>query len=202
MRFKDILTKWRDNPSTTRQIALLERVSVALQVSPECTGAAVLGSFAKGSADRVSDIDLVVFCAEGAANSLILTIEQQFTASNIFVKFDGLHDPKSPFKKVIFEDVTSIEFHVVSPYTELNLQQPFVEIVNRNRCLESRASSRLAPTEHDMTAYHSGDRFLAWEVFTCLKWLWRGDLKTAKRYLINLGRAIEASEEINPSPFG
>lgn len=202
MRFEDILRRWRDNPSTTRQIALLKRVSAALQASPDCTGAAVVGSFAKGSADRVSDIDLVVFCSDDAGNSLIRAIEQQITLSEIFIKFEGVHDPKSPFQKLIFEDLTSIEFHVISPDTELILEQPFVEIVNRDRCLESRASSRLAPTEHDMTAYHYGDRFLAWEVFTCLKWLWRGDFKTAKRYLVNLGRAIEASEETNGSAVG
>jgi predicted nucleotidyltransferase len=76
MRFEDILTRWRGNPSTTRQIALLKRVSAALKASPDCIGAAVVGSFAKGNADRVSDIDLVVFCADGAGNSLIRAIEQ------------------------------------------------------------------------------------------------------------------------------
>ncbi|SDR55060.1 Nucleotidyltransferase domain-containing protein [Paraburkholderia fungorum] len=199
MRLEDILKKWRDNPSTTRQMALLERISAALEASPSCIGAVVVGSFAKGNADRVSDVDLVVFCSDGAENSLISSIEQQITQSDIFIKFDGIHDPKSPFQKLIFEDFTSIEFHVISPDTELILEQPFVQIVNRDRCLESRASSRLASAEHDTMAYRYGDRFLAWELFTCLKWLWRGDFKTAKRYLVNLGRAIEASEDTDGS---
>ncbi|WP_345816660.1 nucleotidyltransferase domain-containing protein (plasmid) [Paraburkholderia sp. PREW-6R] len=202
MRFADILTDWRGNPSTTRQIALLERISAALDASSDCTAAAVVGSFAKGTADRVSDIDLVVFCADGAGNVLLHLIEQQITPSEIFLEFGGVHDPKSPYKKLIFEDLTSVEFHVIAPDTELIIEQPFVEIVNHDHYLESRMSSNIAPTEHDMTAYRYGDRLLAWELFTCLKWLWRGDFKAVKRYLVDLGRAIKASEETDGSAVG
>ncbi|PQV50054.1 hypothetical protein [Paraburkholderia sp. BL21I4N1] len=87
-----------------------------------------------------------------------------------------------------------MEFHVIAPSIELTLEQPFVEIVNRNACIDARTSSRVASTGHDMTVFHNDGQFLAWELFNCLKWLWRGDLKTTKRYLIKLGKAIEASE--------
>lgn len=195
MRFEDFLKRWRDNPSTTSQITLLMRIAAAVRDSPDCTGAVVVGSFAKGTADRLSDIDLVAFCSGGAGHSLFQTIQQQIAPTNVFITFNGAHDPDSPFQKLIFNDLTSIEFHVISPDTELTLEQPFVEIVNWDRCLESRTSSRPAPTEQDLTVFRYGDRFLAWELFSCLKWLWRGDFQKAKRYLIKLGRAIEASEE-------
>ncbi|WP_172160745.1 nucleotidyltransferase domain-containing protein [Paraburkholderia elongata] len=201
MRFEDFLKRWRDNPSTAFQIALLMRIAAAVRDSSDCTGAVVVGSFAKGTADRLSDIDLIAFSSEGTGRSLFQTIRQQIAPSKVFVTFDGAHDPDSPFQKLVFDDLTSIEFHVISPSTELTLEQPFVEIVNRDRCLESRTSSRLAPTGRDMTVFRYGDRFLAWELFNCLKWLWRGDFQTAKRYLVKLGRAIEASEEGEGSAF-
>ncbi|CAE6763900.1 nucleotidyltransferase domain-containing protein [Paraburkholderia haematera] len=201
MRFEDFLKTWKDNPSTTFQIELLMRIATAVRDSPDCTGAVVVGSFAKGSADRLSDIDLVAFCSEGAGHSLFQTIQQQIAPSKVFATFDGAHDPNSPFQKLIFFDLTSVEFHVISPDTDLTLEQPFVEIANRDHCLESRTSSRLAPPEHDMTVFHYGDRFLAWELFSCLKWLWRGDFKKTKRYLVKLGKAIEASEEYDGSAF-
>lgn len=177
------------------------RIAAAVRDSSDCTGAVVVGSFAKGGADRLSDIDLIAFCSEGAGHALFHTIRQQIAPSKVFITCDGAHDPNSPFQKLVFDDLTSIEFHVISPDTKLTLEQPFVEIVNRDRCLESRASSRLAPTEHDMTVFRYGDRFLAWELFNCLKWLWRGDFQTAKRYLVKLGRAIEASQAGNGSAF-
>jgi hypothetical protein len=74
------------------------------------------------------------------------------------------------------------------------VEQPFVEIMNRASCLESRTSTRLAASKRDMTVFRYGDRFLAWELFNCLKLLWRGDYTAAKRYLVKLGKAIEASE--------
>jgi len=68
-----------------------------------------------------------------------------------------------------------------------------VEIINREDCLASRTASRLASNERDMTAFHSGDRYLAWELLSCLKWVLRGDYASARRYLVKPGKAIEAS---------
>jgi hypothetical protein len=82
---------------------------------------------------------------------------------------------------------------VMAPGTALTVEQPFVEIVNRNGSLDSRTSPRFAPVAHDMAVYHYGDRSLAWELLSCLKWIWRGDYRTAKHYLVQLGKAIEAS---------
>ncbi|WP_409340052.1 nucleotidyltransferase domain-containing protein [Paraburkholderia sp. CI2] len=67
-------------------------MAAALRESPECAGAVVVGSFAKDSADRLSDIDLVVFCLEGAGHSLLQTIIKQFAPSKILFTFDGMHD--------------------------------------------------------------------------------------------------------------
>ncbi|WP_184041114.1 nucleotidyltransferase domain-containing protein [Paraburkholderia sp. Cpub6] len=73
-------------------MALLIRIAAALRESPGCAGAVVVGSFAKDSADRLSDIDLVVFCPEGAGHSLLQTIIKQFAPSKILFTFDGMHD--------------------------------------------------------------------------------------------------------------
>ncbi|OBR54340.1 nucleotidyltransferase domain-containing protein [Paraburkholderia tropica] len=194
MLFQEFFERWQSNPSTTLQVALLLRIADALRESPDCSGAVVVGSFAKGSADRLSDIDLVAFCSEGGGHSLLQTITRQITSSKVLFTFDGMHDSGSPFQKFVFDDMSSIEIHVVSPKTELVLEHPFVEIVNRESYLESRTSPLLAATKRDIAVFRYGDRLLAWELFNCLKWLWRGDYTAAKRYLVKLGRAIEASE--------
>ncbi|MEX3842329.1 nucleotidyltransferase domain-containing protein [Paraburkholderia sp. BR10882] len=196
MRFEEFLKRWRSNPATTLQIALLIRVAAALRKSDECIGAVVVGSFAKESADRLSDIDLVAFCSEGTGQSVLRTVRQQIASTEILFTADGEHGPDSPFQKIIFADMTAFEFHVIAPDIKLDLEQPFVEIVNRGQCLESRASQRRAPVDRNMTVFPYGDRGLAWELFNCLKWLWRGEHDAARRYLIKLGKAIEASEGI------
>jgi predicted nucleotidyltransferase len=194
MHFEEFLERWRGNPSTQLQIALLTRIATALQQSKECIGAVIVGSFAKENADRLSDIDLVAFCSQGASQSVFQTVKQQIAPAEILFTIDGERDPDSPFQKLILGDMTSVEFHVIAPATKLTLEQPVVEIVNRAHYLKSRISLRLAPTDRDMTAFRYGDHGLAWELFNCLKWLWRGEHATARQYLINLGKAIEASE--------
>ncbi|WP_321786605.1 hypothetical protein [Paraburkholderia sp. J94] len=193
MQFEEFIDRWESNPSTTLQIALLMRIAVALQESTECIGAAIVGSFAKESADRLSDIDLIAFCSDGTGHSLFRMVGQLISPAEILFAVDGKHSPDSPYRKLIFADMTSIEFHVIAPDTKLELEQPFVEIVNRGLCLESRVSQRHASADRNMTVFRYGDRGLAWELFNCLKWLWRGELDAARDYLIKLGKAIEAS---------
>ncbi|WP_430230965.1 hypothetical protein [Paraburkholderia tropica] len=195
MDFEAFLRKWQNDPSTSSQIERLVPIAAALREMPQCLGAVLVGSFAKQSADRLSDLDLVAFCAPGEGRALFEAIRQQVATSQALFTLDGAHDAESPFQKLIFDDMTSIEFHVIAPATQLVLEQPFVEIVNRDRYLESRSVSRLAASVGDASsAYGYGDRGLAWELLTCLKWLWRGDVAAAKRYLIALGKAIDASE--------
>ncbi|WP_321956220.1 hypothetical protein [Paraburkholderia bannensis] len=193
MSFEAFLEQWRKNPATTLQIALLMRIAATLRESSDCIGAVVVGSFAKQSADRLSDVDLVAFCAEGKGQSVFRAVTQQIEQAEILFTVDGMHGPDSPFRKLILADMTSIEFHVIGPQTQLELERPFVEIVNRGGVLDARTSQRRAPTDRDMTVFRYGDRGLAWELFNCLKWLWRGEYDAAKRYLIRLGKAIEAS---------
>ncbi|WP_027817724.1 hypothetical protein [Paraburkholderia bannensis] len=194
MSFEAFLEQWRKNPSTTLQIALLMRIAAALRESTDCIGAVVVGSFAKHSADRLSDVDLVAFCSKGAGQSVFRAVTQQIEQAKILFTVDGTHGPDSPFRKLVLADMTSIEFHVIGPETKLELERPYVEIVNRGQVLEARASQRRASTDRDTTVFRYGDRGLAWELFNCLKWLWRGEYDAARRYLIKLGKAIEASQ--------
>jgi len=52
-----------------------------------------------------------------------------------------------------------------------------------------------APGRGELVAYRHGDRWLPWELFNCIKWLSRGEVATAREYLVQLGRAIEARRE-------
>ncbi|WP_322050088.1 hypothetical protein [Paraburkholderia bannensis] len=119
MSFEAFLEQSRKNPSTTLQIALLVRIAAALRESTDCIGAVIVGSFAKQSADRLSDVDLVAFCSKGASQSVFRAAMQQVEQAEILFTVDGTHGPDSPFRKLILADMTSIEFHVIGPETKL-----------------------------------------------------------------------------------
>ncbi|MDO8284638.1 MAG: nucleotidyltransferase domain-containing protein [Rhodoferax sp.] len=199
MKLEDFLHRSAVLPETKLQLALLQRITVIIQDSPACIGAVLLGSFAKGIADRVSDLDLVIFCNDDTGNDVLASIRAQIPAAEVFNEFNGSHGPGSPFVELILYDFTSIEIHAIAPATKFAVRRPFVEIVNRERCLESRLSEKPAPSRDVLVPYRHGPQWLSLELFNCMKWLSRGQTEEAKQYLVRLGKAIEESD-VNGSP--
>jgi predicted nucleotidyltransferase len=195
MLSNDPLDNFRGKPEVALQAALLKRVIQVLSENKACLAAALVGSFAKGKADRVSDLDLLVCVEEGAEQAISAQISSLIDTQNIFFKFSGKHDERSVFIKYIFLDFTSFEFHVGAPSAGIELRRPFIELINRNNTLQSLISDLAAPEHGDDLAYVYGDEGLAWELFSCIKWLKRGDAEMAKTYLHKLTKAInEASD--------
>ena len=159
-------------------------------------GAVLLGSFAKGLADRVSDLDLVLFCREGTGPELLASVAALIPAEEIFSTFHGAHTGVgSPFTELILYNFTSIEIHTISPGTKFTIKKPFVELHNVENCLQARLAQSSAPTRDALVPYRHGPNWLPWELFNCMKWLSRGDIETAKKYLVRLGKAIEAADK-------
>lgn len=65
------LSSLADRPELARQHDLLLRLQQVLMAEPGCLGAAVGGSLAAGTADRWSDVDLVVYCQAGMADAIL-----------------------------------------------------------------------------------------------------------------------------------
>ena len=194
MQLEEFLRRSAATPEVKLQLALLQRIAPLLLETPTCTGAVLVGSFAKGQADRVSDLDLVLFCSENSGHDLLARIRSMIPAKEVFNEFHGSHGVGSPFVELILYNFTSIEIHTIAPETKFTVKRPFIEVVNRNGYLESRLSDKSAPTRDDLVPYRHGQDWLPWELFNCMKWLSRGETGAAKRYLVRLGQAIEAAE--------
>ncbi len=196
MPLEEFLQRYDLNPETKLQMTLLRRLLPVLKESSVCLGAVLLGSFAKGLADRVSDLDLVLFCREGTGPELLASVAALIPAEEIFSTFQGSHEGVgSPFTELILYNFTSIEIHTIAPGTKFTVKKPFVELHNIENCLEARLSQSSAPTRDVLVPYRHGPNWLPWELFNCLKWLSRGDVETAKKYLVRLGKAIEAADK-------
>jgi predicted nucleotidyltransferase len=179
-----------DQPQLSRQYELLRRLQSALSQDDRCLGAAVGGSLAESRGDRLSDVDLLVYCEAGAARELLQKLSEVAADKPVVHRLNGQHDASSVYEKVILDDWSSYELHVVEPSTRMRLAPPYVEVINRGDYLASRVDAQKQIGRSTVKPLSSGEDGLMWELFNCMKWLRRGELDVATQYLQSLGNAL------------
>ncbi|MDT7836919.1 nucleotidyltransferase domain-containing protein [Aquabacterium sp. OR-4] len=184
-------------PSLSRQYGLLVRLQRVLYEEPRCLGAAVVGSLAAGKADRMSDVDLLVYCEAGAAQAILNILNEIAADAPVVHRLAGQHDANSLYEKVILEDWCSYEIHVIEPATRMRLRPPYLEVINRDDYLASRLSEEKPIGRKTVKPYVNGDAGLVWELFSCMKWLQRGEVAHATQYLQSLGEQLKARQKLN-----
>jgi predicted nucleotidyltransferase len=186
-------------PALARQHHLIARLRTVLLNDPSCLGAAVGGSLAELRGDRWSDVDMIIYCKTGEARSLMQAISGVAADKPVVYRLEGSHDDFSVYEKVILEDWSSYELHVVEPSARMRLRPPYIEVANRSGYLASRLSDEKPIGRETVRPYASGRSGLEWELFNCMKWLRRGEVGIASRYLQDLGAKL-ASDESGHSP--
>lgn len=181
------LAEW---PELSRQYGLLLRLQQVLLAEPSCLGAAVGGSLASGSADEWSDVDLLVYCKTGAADALLSRLSASAADRKIVHRLRGAHDQHSVYEKVILEDWSSYELHVIEPETRMRLKPPYVQVVDRAGYLANRISEDKPIGRGTARPLASGEDGLTWELFNCIKWLRRGQTEFTVQYLQGLGEQL------------
>ena len=76
MTLSEFLESATLRPELQHQAELLKQIESVLRKDSSCIGAAVAGSIAAGTADRLSDIDLVVFCTSGSSLYLLRNLRE------------------------------------------------------------------------------------------------------------------------------
>lgn len=179
-----------DQPQLSRQYELLQRLQRALSQDVRCLGAAVGGSLAEGRGDRMSDVDLLVYCEAGAAGGVLQGLSEVAADRPVVYRLTGRHDASSVYEKVILDDWSSYELHVVEPSTRMRLAPPYLELLDRSNYLACRVDGRKPIGRDTVRPLSSGEDGLVWELFNCIKWLRRGEVDFAARYLQTLGSAL------------
>jgi len=83
----------------------------ALRVcTPGCLGLALMGSYAKRSGDRVSDLDLVAFLANGAAAAYLEQAHQLLLSEAFVNAYSGRLRNDGAFSKYVFLDFSISRF--------------------------------------------------------------------------------------------
>lgn len=172
---------------------LADLVSVA-DASGTCIAIALVGSYAKGSGDRVSDLDLVMFVSEGAGRPMLDKAHDVLMRHPVLDQFAGDHAGGGSFRKYVYLDFSSVELHVVEPQWRFGLRKPYLPVWDPTRMLATRVVTGAPARHEDFPAYEYGDAGLIWELVDCIKWLSRGRTALAKNHLRKLVAAMDASD--------
>ena len=167
----------------------LTRVAELLSLSetdPNLLAMFLVGSYAKGIGDRVSDLDLVAIATAGHGKAVLDKAHEVLSHTNVLNQFNGTHPSGGSFWKLVYLDFSSVEFHVFEPSTTFRLKRPFLTVWDPTGLLTSYVVEGEPIRHEDFAAYEYGDEGLTWELVDCIKWLSRGRNELAKSHLKKL----------------
>lgn len=172
----------------------LQRIDALVELierSSTCVALALVGSYAAGSGDRISDLDLVAFVERGCARSFVDEADQILSSSDVFDQFHGEHADQGCFRKYVYLDFSSCELHAFEVSTTFRLHRPFTAVWNPRDFLSTLTVDGPPPRHEDLNAYTHGDAGLTWELFDCIKWLKRGRRQLTRDYLRKLVAGLD-----------
>lgn len=154
----------------------------------------LVGSFAKGTGHRISDLDLVALVDSGHEQRILDLAEPCLDEGTPRLNhFVGRHREIGAFRKTVYLDFSSVELHTFRQGAGFRLYQPYLTVWDPDD-LAASCKAEGEPIKHeDFEPYEYGDAGLIWELVDCIKWLARGRTELAKRYLVRLGQKIERS---------
>ena len=154
----------------------------------------LVGSYARGNGDRVSDLDLVAIAARGSERDVLHAAHEILSTSDVLNQFTGTHATGGSFWKLVYLDFSSVEFHVFEPSTTFRLKRPYLSVWDPNNLLPAYVVDGEPIGHADFAAYDYGDEGLIWELVDCIKWLSRGRNELAKLHLAKLAAEIRKHE--------
>ena len=154
----------------------------------------LVGSFAKGSGHRISDLDLVALVDSGHEQRVLDLAESCLDEGTPPLdRFTGLHREIGAFRKYVYLDFSSVELHAFRQGAGFRLYRPFMAVWDPEGLADTCMAEGEPIRHEDFEPYEYGDTGLIWELVDCIKWLARGRSELAKRYLVRLGKKIERS---------
>lgn len=172
----------------------LNGLTALAKSDPSWLAIALVGSYAKGYGDRISDLDLVAIAAPGRGDAVLRAAHQWLGRSEVLNHFGGTHAGGGAFHKLVYLDFSSIEIHVFEPGTQFRLRRPYLPVWDPQDRWAAYVVDGEPIRPEDFAAYEYGDDGLIWELVDCIKWLSRGRSALAKDYIKRLAAEIERRE--------
>lgn len=177
-------------------LARITEVRALCERSPHCLALALVGSFAQGKGDRISDLDLAAFVEDGREVEFMAQAHEFLGRSELLNVYGEDRRGQVAFRKYVYLDFSSCEFHAFSHVAPFKLRPPFLAVWNPHDHLETLIVNEAPPRHEVFDPYPHGDAGLIWELVDCIKWLNRGREPLAKSYLIRLAKALKAQDAV------
>jgi len=175
----------------------LERLTALVSLAkafPACIAIALVGSYARGCGDRVSDLDLAMFVRESAGQQMLDEAHAILARHPTLNRFEGRHSGGGVFRKYAYLDFSSVELHVFEPSARFGLREPYLSVWDPGHRLPKFVVPGPPVRHEDFAAYECGDDGLIWELLDCIKWLSRGRVNLAKSHLRKLVARMDVDD--------
>jgi hypothetical protein len=183
------LLSYSDRDDLKLHLELIEFYQNLLLGNNIFRAAVIVGSFAKGQPDRISDVDLITFvdnsCGKRAFN--ILSDKEPF---NIVNAYSGEHENNFFYKKTVFDNFVSAEVHVAEKSSFFKLKKPYIKLFDHDDFLGSITKEGEAPKHEDFPALSSGGDDMGWALFDLFKWWNRGEKELVKIHLLKIAEEL------------
>jgi len=180
-------------PSHLERLAALHQLCKA---STHCLGLALVGSFAQGKGDRISDLDLVAFVADDREAEFMAQVDLMLGAKELVHAYGQTWPGRVAFRKYVYLDFSSCEFHAFNQAAPFRLRRPYLSVWDPHEFLKTLEVDEAPPQHESFEPYPHGDDALIWELFDCIKWLKRGRQTLAKTYIVKLANALRAKGQV------
>lgn len=188
----------REQAAAPSHLTRLAQLRALFEADAVCIAAVLVGSFAKGSGNRLSDLDLVVFTTRGETQNLVERADRVLAAPDLLHGYSGRHGPSGCFRKYVYLDFSSCELHVADEDAPFKLFRPYLSVWDPSGYLAAREVVGAALKHEDFEPYPHGDDGLIWELVDCVKWIKQGRVELAKNYFRGLGRKLQAKASVDP----
>lgn len=177
----------REQAAAPSHLERLAQLRALFEADAACVAAVLVGSFAKGSGNRLSDLALVAFTTRGDAQGLVERADRVLATQDLLNRYGGHHGTSGCFRKYVYLDFSSCELHAADVDAPFKLFRPYLSVWDPSGYLARREVAGLAPKHEDFEPYPDGDDGLIWELVDCVKWIKQGRVELAKNYLRKLG---------------
>lgn len=182
----DVLSQLRAQGAPESQVSRLSDLVGWASGSDNLLAIFLVGSYARGVGDRVSDLDLVAIVEPNHESEVLEAAHSLLSRANVLNQFTGTHATGGAFWKFVYLDFSSVEFHVFDTSRSFRLKRPCLSIWDPGNRLQSSLVDGDPIRHEDFAAYEHGDDGLVWELVDCIKWLSRGRTALAKSHLMKL----------------
>lgn len=183
------LDQYKQRPDLNHHLSFIDSYQKLMLNSNLFEAAVVLGSFAKGNPDRLSDIDLVVFTAETNFEKAGDLLFSHLVFPEIHA-FEKRQSNCARLRKVLFENCVSAEVHLFSLNFRFQLRHPFI-VLKDSIFLPSLIIDGEPPAHQSFPALSHGIDGLGWELWSLVKWWQRGQKDYVKNHLRKLIDRLE-----------